>query len=177
MVSGPSPQRLGRPSAGVFAALLAAGCLSACGSSAHNLSSAKIERAIAKSILEERKIHAAVGCPTRVPQQSGHTFTCMAHLDVGTYPVTVTEIDGKGRVRYRDDKPLVVLNIARVQHAIEASVLRQRRLHATASCPREVLQRAGIVFQCTAVVRGQTRRYPFAVREVDSAGHVRYVGT
>jgi hypothetical protein len=95
---------------------------------------------------------------------------------VGTYPVTVTETDGNGRVSYRDDKPLVVLNIAKVQHAIEASVFSQRKLRATASCPSEVLQRAGIVFRCTAVVRGRTRRYPFEVREVDGAGHVRYVG-
>jgi hypothetical protein len=161
----------------VVAALVAVAGLAACGSSGRHLSIARVEHAIASSILEERKIHAAVACPARVPQLAGHTFTCAARLDVGIYPLTVTEIDGNGRVRYRDDKPLVVLNIARVRHAIEASVLSQRRLHATASCPREVLQQAGIVFRCTAVVRGQTRRYPFAVHEVDGAGHVRYVGS
>ncbi len=177
MISVGSSPRWVRLTVGVVSAIFVAAGLSACGSSERHLNSASVERAIAKSILEERKIHAVVSCPSRVPQQSGRTFTCTAHLDVGTYPVTVTEIDGSGRVRYQDDRPLVVLNIARVQRAIEASVFNQRRLHATASCPSEVLQRAGIVFRCTAVVRGQTRRYPFAVREVDSAGHVRYTGT
>jgi uncharacterized protein DUF4333 len=171
-----SQQRLARLTAGVVTILVAAVCLSACGSRARTLNNAKIERAIAKSILEQRNIHALVVCPARVPQNSGHAFTCTARLDVGTYPVAVTEIDSNGRVRYRDDKPLVVLNIARVQHAIEASVFRQRRLRATASCPSEVLQRVGLVFRCTAVVNGKTRRYPFVVREIDSAGHVRYVG-
>ncbi len=176
MASHRARRHLARSTA-VVAIVLATGCLSACGSSTHDLNSAKVEHAIAKSILEQRNVHAAVACPARVPQQSGHTFTCTARLDVGTYPVTVTETDGNGRVSYRDDKPLVVLKIAKVQHAIEASVFSQRRLRATASCPSEVLQKAGIVFRCTAVVRGRKRRYPFEVREVDGAGHVRYVGT
>ena len=171
-----SRQRLARLTARVVATLVAFACLSACGSSARTLNSTKVERAIAKSILEQRNIHALVACPARVPQTSGHVFTCTARLDVGTYPVSVTEIDGNGRVRYRDDTPLVVLNIARVQHAIEASVFSQRHLRATASCPSEVLQRVGIVFRCTAVVNGNARRYPFFVREIDGAGHVRYLG-
>ncbi len=171
-----SPRRLTGPSAPVIAVVLAGAILSACGSSARNLDSATVEHAIARSILQQRGIHATVLCPGRVPQESGRTFTCTARLDVGAYPVAVTEIDGRGRVRYRDDKPLVVLNITRVQRAIEASVLRQRRVRATASCPSEVLQREGIVFRCTAVVSGRARRYPFVVREVDSAGHVRYEG-
>jgi hypothetical protein len=37
-----------------------------------------------------------------------------------------------------------------------------------------VIQKAGIVFTCTATVAG--RSYPFAVTEVDDHGHVRYVG-
>jgi hypothetical protein len=171
-----SARRLTRPAAIVVATLLAAACLSACGASARNLNTAKVERAIARSILQQRGIHAAVLCPARVPQTSGHAFTCTARLDVGSYPVAVTEIDGNGRVRYRDDKPLVVLNIARVEHAIEASVLSQRRVRARASCPSEVLQRVGIVFRCTAVIDGRAHRYPFVVREIDGAGHVRYVG-
>jgi hypothetical protein len=172
-----SSRRLANLIAIVVTTLLAAAFLSGCGSSARNLNSAKVESAIATSILKERSIHAMVVCPSKVPQKLGHVFTCTARLDVGAYPVAVTEIDGNGRVRYRDDKPLVVLNVSRVQHAIEASVFSQRRLRATASCPSEVLQRAGIVFRCTAVIDGRARRYPFLVREIDGAGHVRYVGT
>jgi hypothetical protein len=157
--------------------LLVAALLSACGSSTPSLDSVKIERAIATSILKEHHLHTAVACPSKVPQRSGHVFTCTARLDVGAYPVTVTEIDGTGQVRYQDNRPLVVLNIAKVEQAIEASVLDQRHLRATASCPAEVLQRAGLVFRCTAMIDGTARRYPFMVSEVDNAGHVRYVGT
>lgn len=169
-------QRMAARGVCAAAILVAVVCLSACGSRARSLNTAKVERAIAKSILEQRNIHARVACPAQVPQRSGYAFTCSARLDVGTYPVDVTEIDGDGRVRYRNEKPLVVLNIAKVRRAIEASVLSQRRLRATASCPSEVLQRAGVVFRCTAVVNGRARRYPFVVREIDGAGHVRYEG-
>ena len=158
------------------AAVLATVCVTACGSSARSLNSAKVERAIAKSIVQERALHATVACPSHVLQAAGHTFTCTARLDVGTYPVTVTEIDTTGHVRYRDERPLITLNIAKIQRAIGASAFSQRRLRATASCPAEVLQRAGLVFWCTAKIDGDTRRYPFKVNEVDNAGHVQYYG-
>jgi len=162
---------------GVATVLLASVCVSACGSSTRNLDSVTVERAIAKSILRERDLNTTVACPSRVPQRAGRVFTCTARLDVGTYPVTVTEINGSGHVGFQDERPLVVLNVAKVQRAIEASVLHQRHLRATASCPAEVLQRAGLVFQCTAVIDGEAHRYPFVVSELDDAGHVRYLGT
>ena len=61
-----------------------------------------------------------------------------------------------------------------VQRAIERSILQQRRLRASVTCPSQVLQRAGITFTCEAAVGG--RRYPFSVTEVDNGGHVHYVG-
>jgi hypothetical protein len=161
----------------VALAALTTVCLAACGSSAATLDSAKVERAIATSILEQRDITAIVTCPSKVPQTAGHVFTCTARLDVGVYPVTVTETDGDGHVRFQDRRPLATLNVVKVQRAIEASIFSQRGLHATASCPREVLQQAGVVFRCTAVVAGRARRYPFEVTEVDNAGQVRYLGT
>lgn len=161
----------------VAAALLATVCVSACGSSVRDLDSVNVERAIAKSILKEHDLNAAVACPSKVLQKAGHVFTCTARLDVGTYPVTATEINGSGRVRFQDESPLVVLNIAKVQQAIKASVFSQRRLHSTVSCPAEVLQRAGLTFRCTAVIDGEARRYQFLVSELDNAGHVRYLGT
>ncbi|HEV7161873.1 MAG TPA: DUF4333 domain-containing protein, partial [Solirubrobacteraceae bacterium] len=94
----------------------------------------------------------------------------------GAYPVTVTELDGSGKVSYRSSRPLIALNVARVQRAIEASIGKQRHVNARVSCPPEVLQRAGITFRCTAVIDGTSRSYPFAVSEVDNAGHVRFVG-
>jgi len=157
--------------------MLAAACVSACGSGARYLDDEKVERAIATSVLRERDLYAIVACPPKIPQLTGHTFTCTARLNVGTYPVTVTETNGSGQVRYKDEKPLVVLDIAKVQQAIEASVLQQRRVHATVSCPSEVLQRAGISFRCTAAIDNGARSYPFVVTETDSAGHLRYLGT
>jgi hypothetical protein len=162
---------------GAATVLLASVCVSACGSSTRNLDSVTVERAIARSILSERGLYTTVACPSKVPQLAGRVFRCMARLDVGSYPVTVTEINGNGHVGFQDERPLVVLNVAKVQRAIEASVFDQRHLRATASCPAEVLQRAGLVFQCTAAIDGEAHRYPFVVSELDDAGHVRYVGT
>src|ERR1700690_855063 len=94
-----------------FTVLLAAACVSACGSGARYLDDEKVERAIATSVLRERDLYALVACPPKIPQLAGHTFTCTARLNVGSYPVTVTETNGSGQVRYQDDKPLVVLDI------------------------------------------------------------------
>ncbi len=159
---------------GLAASALVAPALSGCGSSSPTLNTATVERAIARSILAQRNLYATVGCPSKVPRKVGFAFTCTAHLEVGRYPVSVTETNGDGHVRYENQAPLVVLKIARVERAIEQSILGQRHLHATATCPAEVIQEAGIVFTCTAAVAGQ--RYPFAVTEVDGDGHVRYVG-
>jgi Domain of unknown function (DUF4333) len=158
-------------------ALVAAVAVSACGSSAKYLDREKVERAIASSVLREHHIYTTVACPSKIPQTAGHAFTCTARLSVGAYPVNVTETDGDGHVRYQDERPLVVLDIARVQHAIEASVLDQRGVRAAVSCPAEVLQQAGITFRCTAAVDPGARSYPFVVTEVDGAGHLRYLGT
>jgi hypothetical protein len=171
--------RHGRTLVGLAGAILVAVCVSACGSSrssARSLDSVKVERAIANSILREHGLDTIVSCPPKVAQQAGHTFTCMARLDVGTYPVTATEVGDSGQVRFQDSAPLVKLDIAEVQRSIEAAVFSQRRKHATVSCPAEVLQRAGLKFTCTAVVEGTSRSYPFVVSEVGNAGHVRYVG-
>jgi hypothetical protein len=173
-------ERSARPKSALATAvtvLFTAACVSACGSGARYLDDEKVERAIATSVLRERNLYALVACPPKIPQLAGHTFTCTARLNVGTYPVTVTETNGSGQVRYQDQKPLVVLDIAKVQHAIEASVLRQRRVHATVSCPAEVLQRAGISFRCTAAIDNGGHSYPFLVTEIDGAGHLRYLGT
>jgi hypothetical protein len=163
--------------AGLAMAVAVAVCVSGCGSSTRSLDSGKVEHAIVTSILRERNLSATVVCPSKVPQKAGHVFTCAARLDVGAYPVMVTEIDGSGHVHYQNERPLVVLNIAKVQQAIEASILSQRRLRATASCPSEVLQQAGLVFRCIAAIDGGARSYPFIVNEIDNAGHVRYLGT
>jgi hypothetical protein len=138
------------------------------------LTTVAVERAVAQSILTQHHLHATVKCPSKVPQTAGLVFTCAASLDVGTYPVSVTETNGSGHVRYQNQAPLVILDIAGVERAIEQSILSQRHLHAAVTCPAEVIQQAGVVFACTAMVNGQ--RYQFGVAELDGNGHVRYLG-
>jgi Domain of unknown function (DUF4333) len=156
------------------AAVLVAPPLSGCGGSKPALSTVIDERAIAASILAQHHLYATVRCPPKVPKKTGTVFTCTASLDVGTYPVTVTETNDSGHVSYQDRAPLVALDIAKVERAIEQSIDSQKHLSATATCPSEVIQKAGVVFTCTATVDGKP--YPFEVTETDSDGHVRYVG-
>jgi Domain of unknown function (DUF4333) len=161
------------------ASSLIVGCLlvlllGSCGSHTQTLDTAATERAIAQSILAEHNVRTHVECPREVRREAGVIFRCTARLDVGAYPVLVTETDNGGHVKYENSSPLVVLDIAKVQQAINTSILRQRHLRSTVACPAQVLQQAGIRFTCTATVNGQA--YPFDVTEIDADGHVRYLG-
>jgi hypothetical protein len=160
---------------GPAAAALVAYPLVGCGSSKPTLDTAPVQRAIAGSILTQRQVHTKVRCPSKVPRKAGVHFTCVASLQVGSYPVSVTETNGNGRVRYENSAPLVILNIKKVEDAITESILRQRHLRATVKCPAEAIQQAGVTFTCTATVGGKP--YAFAVTEIDRNGRVRYVGT
>jgi hypothetical protein len=148
--------------------------LAGCGSGAAQLNTVAVERAIAKSILTESHIYSLVSCPAGIPQQKGRAFTCEAKLTVGAYPMYVTEIDGSGHVRYGDKAALVALDTARVERAIQSSMLAERGLHTRVACPAGVLQQKDLVFTCTA--RDGAKSYPFSVTEMDGSGHVRYVG-
>ncbi len=148
-----------------------------CGSSGTEhttVETATIQHSIAASILTQRHVPTDVSCPTKVPSVSGIGFTCVAKLDVGSYPVAVVVKDSKGHVRYGNQAPLVVLDIAKLQRAIERSILEQRKLAATVTCPNHVLQQAGLKFLCKA--RVGEKSYPFAVEQTDASGHVRYIG-
>jgi hypothetical protein len=147
--------------------------LSGCGNSA-TLNTSTVERAIAASILAQRHAHTTVACPSNVPRRAGVVFTCTAKLQVGGYPVTVTQLNNLGYVRYANPAPLVLLNTSRVEKSIAHSITTQRHLHATVACPTEVLQKTGIAFRCTATIHGV--RYPFDVTQVDGRGNVRYIG-
>jgi hypothetical protein len=159
---------------GLSVAALVGLSIAACGASEPTLSVVPVERAIAASILAQHHLHATVRCPTNAPRQAGFAFTCMAELDVGAYPVLVTETNARGHVRYQNQASLAILDIARVERAIEQSISAQRDLRSTVVCPAEVIQKAAVAFTCTATVAG--RSYPFDVTEVDDQGHVRYVG-
>jgi hypothetical protein len=153
---------------------LVAASLPGCGSSTPTLNTVAVKRAIAESILTQHHLYATVSCPSKVPRKAGFAFTCTASLNVGTYPVLVTETNGSGHVRYENRAPLVSLDVAGVERTIRQSIRSQRGLDSTVSCPAEVIQKTGIVFTCMATVDG--RGYPFTVTEVNGDGHVRYVG-
>jgi Domain of unknown function (DUF4333) len=170
----PEGLRRARP-CGLAAAVLVAPTLLGCGSSGPTLNNAAVERAIAKSILTQRDLHATVACPSDVPLRAGQVFKCRAMLEVGTYPISVTETNGSGHIRFSNSEPLVILDIPVVEREMAQSIFSQRHVHATVTCPTQVLRRAGVYFTCTATVSGQ--RHVFAVTEIDDKGTVRYVAT
>lgn len=155
-------------------ACLAGAGVVACGSGASTFSANGLQGTIAHAILVQTGIHARVSCPPSVPRRVGARFTCVAHLQAGSYPLTATVTSTSGEVRYGNRAPLVILDIAKVQRAIARSIAAQRHLRATVRCPTEVLQQAGVTFTCEATAAGRT--YPFEVVQTDSHGHVRYVG-
>ncbi len=159
---------------GLATAVLVVPSLSGCGKSAPTLNTVTVERAVAASILTQHHLYATVKCPSKVPRKARFAFICTASLNVGTYPVSVTETNSKGHVEYQNQAPLATLDIAKVEQAIKQSISSQRHLNSTVTCPVEIIQKKGIVFTCTAVVNGQS--YPFEVTEIDNEGHVRYIG-
>jgi hypothetical protein len=98
-----------------LAASLAAGALSACGSS-HSANSAsdsnqrflntqRVALAIDDSILAQRDLRAQAFCPAAVPQVKGQAFTCIAyapHVDPAAF--NVVQVDGSGHVQYSASK-------------------------------------------------------------------------
>jgi hypothetical protein len=70
------------------------------------------------------------------------------------------------------DAAPVILDTEKVERAIERSSREQRATTPRVSCPSGVHQKKGVVFECTAVVRGKTTR--FVVTELDDDGRVHY---
>ncbi|HUH80176.1 MAG TPA: DUF4333 domain-containing protein [Solirubrobacteraceae bacterium] len=65
------------------------------------------------------------------------------------------------------------LSTAQTRAAIEESILRERHIHATVTCPAEVVKEKGATFQCVAVSSNGART-TFHVIEVNARGGVRY---
>jgi hypothetical protein len=74
----------------------------ACGSadSTTVLNTEKVERAIERSSLAQRGIHAQVSCPSGQTQTKGRTFSCAAVTKQGSTRFVVTQLDGSGHVHY-----------------------------------------------------------------------------
>jgi hypothetical protein len=75
----------------------------ACGSAESTtvLNTEKVERAIERSSLAQRGIHAQVSCPSGQHQEKGMTFSCAAVTKQGSTRFVVTEVDGSGDVHYQ----------------------------------------------------------------------------
>jgi hypothetical protein len=69
----------------------------------------------------------------------------------------------------------VILNTDRVASSIQASILSQRHLASAVSCPVNIVQKAGVVFDCVATVG--KHQFSVVVTQTDSRGHVVYVVT
>jgi hypothetical protein len=73
------------------------------------------------------------------------------------------------------------LNIARVAHSIEQSIVAQRHLTATVVCPTTEPQEKGKKFECIATTRTiakpvKVAKTPFVVTVQNEKGYVTYVG-
>jgi aryl-alcohol dehydrogenase-like predicted oxidoreductase len=69
------------------------------------------------------------------------------------------------------------LDTPHVAHAIEQSILGERHVHATVSCPAVIAQEEGKKFVCIATTRdgkGTKHKTPFAVTEQNGKGYVTY---
>ena len=65
-----------------------------------------------------------------------------------------------------------ILNTEKVERAIEQSIAQQREKRARVSCPDGVHQKKGLVFSCTAVVKGGGTK--FSVTQLNADGRVHY---
>ena len=86
----------------LIAALAAALALAGCGGDDKPkiLDTERVERAIERSILQERKIRAAVSCPSGTEMKKGKKFRCIATYPGGRTPFVVAQTDDRGAVRY-----------------------------------------------------------------------------
>lgn len=65
------------------------------------LDTERVERAIERSVDEQRSVEVDVSCPSGVPQKANWEFTCTATDRKGkTTPFAVKETDGDGHVHY-----------------------------------------------------------------------------
>jgi hypothetical protein len=95
----------------------------------------------------------------------------LRHLAVPLAAAAACAIAGCGTDTVTTKAP-VILNTKAVEHAIEASILTQRKLTADVDCPSGVHQQKGLTFRCIATTTGA--KATFVVRQTDDQGHVTY---
>jgi len=103
-------RRLAAPLVLLIGALPIVGCGSSKSSSTNskvpvNLNTARVANSIEQSILAQRHLHYHVLCPTKVPQEQGRTFECIASgrnakHKLASTPFLVTIQNKRGYVTY-----------------------------------------------------------------------------
>ena len=154
--------------------LLTGGLLAGCGGSGPTtLNPARVEQSIAASILAQRGIHAQVACPSGVPVAARQTFRCVAEVGVRNTTFFVTESDSAGHVTYVGvGSAAPALDSRTIASAIAHSILTERGVHATVSCPAGIPMQQGLSFVCIAHRPGGATY--FDVEQVNGRGGVTY---
>jgi hypothetical protein len=89
--------------ASALAACALAGLTSCGGSSSPGktvLNTEEVERAIEKSVKEQRHLTSNVTCPVNIEQKKGNDFSCFATVKGKRFEFKVTQTDDKGHVTY-----------------------------------------------------------------------------
>jgi hypothetical protein len=84
-------------------AALSLAALMGCGSDSKPktvLNTEEVERAIEKSIKEQRKLSSSVTCPVNIEQKKGNDFSCFAVIRGKRFEFKVTQTDDSGHVTY-----------------------------------------------------------------------------
>jgi hypothetical protein len=93
-----------RPLASLLATTCIFAALSACGGSSATpktvLNTEGVERAIEKSIKDQRKLESTVTCPVNIEQKKGNAFSCYALVKGKRFEFKVTQTDDQGHVTY-----------------------------------------------------------------------------
>jgi hypothetical protein len=89
------------------------------------------------------------------------------------------QVSGRGRAwvaAARERRATGVLDIKRVELAIEQSIMTKRHTRATVHCPAGILQEQGLTFTCVARTYDHRRALTtiFTVFQRDSRGNVYY---
>lgn len=67
---------------------------------AATLDTSRVERAIRKSIKDQRSVAAKVTCPSDIEQAKGVNFVCVVTTDAGQTEFAVLQVDDAGNVTY-----------------------------------------------------------------------------
>jgi len=154
-------------------ALVAAGLvlLGACSGDAGTLDQAATQRAVGKAVgaQVDAKV-TATSCEEPIDREEGATFACEVTLKgAGDLPVTVTQVDGGGKLDVKPDAAVVTRE--RLASELKASLKEQFERSFQVACdddPAVAVRKPGSTSTCIA--RDATSRRTVTVTVTDPAG-------